>query len=37
MNPLDHTCPACGAQPGHRCRTLSTGRTTDTHATRRAL
>ena len=24
-------CPTCGAEPGRRCRTLTTGRTTDTH------
>ena len=31
---LDVPCPTCGAEPGKRCRTLKTGRTTDTHNAR---
>ena len=27
-------CPTCGAKPFQRCRTLSTGRSTDTHQAR---
>lgn len=27
-------CPKCSAPAGHRCRTLTTGRTTDTHDAR---
>lgn len=27
-------CPTCGQLAGQRCRTLSTGRVTDTHAAR---
>jgi hypothetical protein len=27
-------CPTCGADPGATCRTLTTGRTTDTHIAR---
>lgn len=30
----DVMCPACGAKPEKPCRTLTTGRTTDTHAAR---
>lgn len=33
-NPIDLRCPVCQAQPGRRCRTLTTGRTTDTHTRR---
>lgn len=28
------TCPTCGAEPDHRCRTLATNRTTDAHKAR---
>ena len=31
---LDVPCPTCGAEAGQRCRTLKTGRTTDTHNAR---
>ena len=31
---LDVRCPTCGAKAGKRCRTLTTGRTTDTHNAR---
>jgi hypothetical protein len=34
MNPLDVECPACGSEPGRRCRTLRTNRSTDTHLAR---
>jgi hypothetical protein len=34
MNPLDHRCPTCGANPGHPCRTRRTGRVTGTHQPR---
>jgi hypothetical protein len=30
----DAPCPTCGAEPGKRCRTLTTHRTTDTHDAR---
>jgi hypothetical protein len=28
------TCPSCNAEPGEPCRTLKTGRVTDTHTHR---
>jgi len=31
---LNVPCPTCGAEPGERCRTLKTRRTTDTHNAR---
>lgn len=35
MPPLyPNTCRACGAPPRQRCRTLTTGKVTDTHAVR---
>jgi hypothetical protein len=27
-------CPTCGVEQGKRCRTLTTGRSTDTHEAR---
>jgi len=30
----ENTCPTCGAAGGMRCRTLTTGRATDTHTAR---
>lgn len=27
-------CPTCGAKPDHRCRALSSGRSTDAHSRR---
>jgi hypothetical protein len=32
-----YACPTCGAPVDWRCRTLTTGRVTDAHATRRDL
>lgn len=29
-----NTCPTCGAAPERPCRSLTTGRTTDTHKSR---
>lgn len=33
-DPLGAPCPKCGASTGKRCRTLTTGRSTDTHEAR---
>lgn len=30
-------CPTCGAKPDHRCRALTSGRSTDAHSRRREM
>lgn len=34
MSALDKWCPVCGEPPNLKCRTLTTGRSTDTHLAR---